>query len=179
MKALLSILYLHSLLVYHIMYKVIKPFGQTAALYGDQYFTYALLTDRKQAVMNDHYVYIQTITLGIHVLVFHLHCILHVVLHLIGGFVAMYMYIHIIEVFARDSIHCILIGINFNKSFCTQEQLLVHSTLCRFIKGTLAKIFDNKILPLEIEKRLLFVIKYITLKQTPLTLKNNFRMNAS
>ena len=53
--------------------------------------TYALLhvTDRK----NDHYVYMQTITLGIPVLVFHLHCILHVVLHLIGGFVAMYMYI--------------------------------------------------------------------------------------
>ena len=44
-----------SLLVYHIKYKVIKPFGQAAALYGDLYFTYALLTDRKQAVMNDHY----------------------------------------------------------------------------------------------------------------------------
>ena len=27
---------------------------------------YALLTDRKQAVMNDHYVYMQTITLGIY-----------------------------------------------------------------------------------------------------------------
>ena len=91
-----------SLLVYQIKYKVVKPFGQAAALYGDQYFTYALLTDRKQAFMNDHYVYMQTITLGIHVLVFHLHCILHVVLHLIGGFVAMYMYIHIIKAFARD-----------------------------------------------------------------------------
>ena len=48
----------------------------------------------------------------------------------------------------------------------------MQSTLCQFIKGTLAKIFVNEILPLEIEKRLLFVIKYITLQQKPLTLKN-------
>ena len=66
----------------------------------------------------------------------------------------MYMYIHIIEAFARDSIHCILISINFNKSFCTQAQLLVYSTFCRFIKGALAKILVKKILPLEIEERL-------------------------
>ena len=66
----------------------------------------------------------------------------------------MYMYIHIIEPFARDSIHCILISINFNKTFYTQAQLLLHSTLCRFIKGAVAKIFVKKMLPLEIEERL-------------------------
>ena len=39
------------------------------------------------------------------------------------------------------------------------------------VKGALAKIFDKKILCLKVEERLWFVIKYITLKQTPLILK--------
>ena len=73
-------------------------------------------------------------------------------------------------------IKCIvyLLALILTKVFAHRHNFLCIQRYADLLKGALAKIFVKKILPLEIEERLWFVIKNITLKQTPLTLKKQF-----